>query len=76
MSSHPGSTLKEAINLAVYLKKNNQRPEQVQDFYPTPGTASTCMYYTGIDPFTKITFLSASTLTISKFKIVDVTSPM
>lgn len=52
MSSHPGSTLKEAINLAVYLKKNNQRPEQVQDFYPTPGTASTCMYYTGIDPFT------------------------
>lgn len=52
MSSHPGSTINEAINLALYLKKNNQRPEQVQDFYPTPGTASTCMYYTGIDPFT------------------------
>ena len=52
MSSHPGSTLHAAVNLAVYLKKNNQRPEQVQDFYPTPGTASTCMYYTGIDPFT------------------------
>ena len=52
MSSHPGSTLKEAINLALYLKKTNQRPEQVQDFYPTPATASTCMYYTGIDPFT------------------------
>lgn len=52
MSSHPGSTLDCAINLALYLKKNNQRPEQVQDFYPTPGTASTCMFYTGIDPFT------------------------
>jgi uncharacterized radical SAM protein YgiQ len=52
MSSHPGSTLKEAIALAEYLKQNNQKVEQVQDFYPTPGTASTCMYYTGIDPFT------------------------
>ncbi len=52
MSSHPGSTLKEAINLAVYLKQKKLKVEQVQDFYPTPGTASTCMYYTGIDPFT------------------------
>jgi len=52
MSSHPGSTLSEAIDLALYLKKKNIRPEQVQDFYPTPGTASTAMYYTGIDPFT------------------------
>lgn len=52
MSSHPGSTLDSAINLAMYLKKTGYRPEQVQDFYPTPGTASTCMYYTGIDPFT------------------------
>ncbi|MFH5881480.1 YgiQ family radical SAM protein [Liberiplasma polymorphum] len=52
MSSHPGSTLESAVKLALYLKKNNQRPEQVQDFYPTPGTASTCMYYTEIDPFT------------------------
>ena len=52
MSSHPGSTLHEAINLAEYLRETHQRPEQVQDFYPTPGTASTCMYYTGIDPFT------------------------
>ena len=52
MSSHPGSTIDCAINLALYLKKNNQKPEQVQDFYPTPATASTCMYYTGIDPFT------------------------
>lgn len=51
MSSHPGSTINEAIDLALYLKKNNIRPEQVQDFYPTPSTASTTMYYTGIDPF-------------------------
>jgi len=52
MSSHPGSTLKDAIELAVYLKKKKYSPEQVQDFYPTPGTASTCMFYTGINPFT------------------------
>ena len=52
MSSHPGSTLKDAVALALYLKKWGYTPEQVQDFYPTPGTASTVMYYTGIDPFT------------------------
>lgn len=52
MSSHPGSTMQDAIELAVYLKKEKMRPEQVQDFYPTPGTVSTCMYYTGLDPFT------------------------
>ncbi len=52
MSSHPGSTLKEAVELAVFLKKMGIRPEQVQDFYPTPGTVSTCMYYTGLDPYT------------------------
>lgn len=52
MSSHPGSTINEAIDLALYLKKKNIRPEQVQDFYPTPGTAATTMYYTGIEPFT------------------------
>jgi len=52
ISSHPGSTIKDAIALALFLKKNNIRPEQVQDFYPTPGTASTCMFYTGLDPFT------------------------
>ncbi len=52
ISSHPGSTLQDAIELALYLKKTGQRPEQVQDFYPTPGTASTCMYYTGLDPVT------------------------
>ena len=52
MSSHPGSTLNDAVSLALYLKENSYLPEQVQDFYPTPGTASTVMYYTGIDPFT------------------------
>lgn len=52
MSSHPGSTLKDAIELSVFLKKEGMRPEQVQDFYPTPGTVSTCMYYTGLDPLT------------------------
>ncbi len=52
ISSHPGSTLDSAIELALYLKKNHLNPEQVQDFYPTPGTASTCMFYSGIDPFT------------------------
>ncbi len=52
ISSHPGSTLNEAIELAVYLKKTGFIPEQVQDFYPTPGTLSTCMYYTETDPRT------------------------
>ncbi len=52
ISSHPGSTLDSAIELALYLKRNRLNPEQVQDFYPTPGTASTCMFYTGIDPAT------------------------
>ena len=52
MSSHPGSTVKDAIELAVCLKRNNYAPEQVQDYYPTPGTASTVMYYTGINPLT------------------------
>jgi len=53
MSSHPGSRLEDAIALAEYLNANGGRmPEQVQDFYPTPGTISTCMYYTEIDPFT------------------------
>ena len=50
MSSHPGSTLKDALKLALYLKEGGYSPEQVQDFYPTPGTASTVMFYTGIDP--------------------------
>ena len=53
MSSHPGCDLNDAILLAEYLKRNKIRVEQVQDFYPTPGTLSTCMYYTGIDPRTE-----------------------
>ena len=52
MSSHPGSTLKEAIKLAEYLRDIKYQPEQVQDFYPTPGTLSTTMFYTGLDPIT------------------------
>ena len=50
MSSHPGSTLKEAVELAEFLRDLGYMPEQVQDFYPTPSTISTCMYYTGVDP--------------------------
>ncbi len=52
MSSHPGSTLQDAVAIAEFLNKKGRQPEQVQDFYPTPGTISTCMYYTGIDPIT------------------------
>ena len=50
MSSHPGSTMKDAIALAEYIRDIGYMPEQVQDFYPTPSTISTCMYYTGVDP--------------------------
>jgi uncharacterized radical SAM protein YgiQ len=52
ISSHPGSTLEDAIELALFLKQTGFVPDQVQDFYPTPGTLSTCMYYTEMDPFT------------------------
>jgi radical SAM superfamily enzyme YgiQ (UPF0313 family) len=52
MSGHPGCSLKEAVELAEYLRDTGYRPEQVQDFYPTPGTLSTCMYYTGYYPLT------------------------
>lgn len=52
MSSHPGSTVQDAVELALFLKKENIHPEQVQDFYPTPGTISTCMFYTELDPYT------------------------
>ena len=52
MSSHPGSTMKEAVALAEYVRDLGYMPEQVQDFYPTPATISTCMYYTGLDPST------------------------
>ena len=50
MSSHPGCSLADAVALAEYLRDTGHQPEQVQDFYPTPGTLSTCMYYTGLDP--------------------------
>ena len=53
MSSHPGSTMKDAVEMALWLKKWGYSPEQVQDFYPTPGTISTVMYYTGINPMTQ-----------------------
>ncbi len=52
MSSHPGCTLKDAVSLAQFLKREKIHPEQVQDFYPTPGTISTAMFYTGLDPYT------------------------
>ena len=52
ISSHPGSTLSDAIALAKFLKESHIHPDQVQDFYPTPGTVSTCIYYTGINPIT------------------------
>jgi radical SAM superfamily enzyme YgiQ (UPF0313 family) len=52
MSSHPGSTLKDAVELALFCKRENIHPKQVQDFYPTPGTISTSMFYTGLDPYT------------------------
>jgi len=62
ISSHPGSTLNDAIELAQFLKAEKIRPEQVQDFYPTPGTISTCMYYTGIDPYTQESMFVPKTL--------------
>ena len=52
MSSHPGSTLRDAVELSLFLKEHGMHPEQVQDFYPTPGTVSTCMFYTGMNPYT------------------------
>lgn len=52
MSGHPGCRMADAVELALFLKQNKMRPEQVQDFYPTPGTISTCMYYTELDPYT------------------------
>ena len=52
MSSHPGSTIRDAVELSLFLKKEGMHPEQVQDFYPTPGTISTAMFYTGLDPYT------------------------
>lgn len=62
ISSHPGSTLDDAIELALYLKQSGFVPDQVQDFYPTPGTLATCMYYTGLDPFTMEPVYTAKTM--------------
>ena len=61
MSSHPGSRLEDAVELALFLKKRKIRPEQVQDFYPTPGTISTCMFYTELDPYSMETVYVAKT---------------
>jgi uncharacterized radical SAM protein YgiQ len=61
ISSHPGSRLEDAAELALTLKKMGKRPEQVQDFYPTPGTISTCMYYTGLDPLSMKPVFAAKT---------------
>jgi radical SAM superfamily enzyme YgiQ (UPF0313 family) len=52
MSGHPGSTLQDAVKLAEFMRDHHLRPRQVQDFIPTPGTLSTCMYYTGLNPLT------------------------
>ena len=60
MSSHPGSTLKEAVELAEFLRDMGYHPQQVQDFYPTPSTISSCMYYTGLDPRTMEPVYTAS----------------
>ena len=61
MSSHPGSTIKDAIALAEYLHLHHLNPQQVQDYYPTPGTISTCMYYTGLDPETmKLVYVASN----------------
>ena len=61
ISGHPGSELRDAVELALYLKKQGFIPDQVQDFYPTPSSLSTCIYYTGIDPFTKKKIYTART---------------
>lgn len=68
ISSHPGSTLKDAIELALFLKKSGFIPDQVQDFYPTPGTLSTCMYYSEMDPFTEESIYVAKTMEEKKLQ--------
>ena len=68
ISSHPGSTLEDAVNLAVFLKETGFVPDQVQDFYPTPGTLATCMYYTEMDPFTKEKVYVAKSLAEKKMQ--------
>ena len=68
ISGHPGSDLKEAIKLAEYLRDHRINPEQVQEFYPTPGTLSTCMYYTEMDPRTMQKVYVAKTIREKKMQ--------
>lgn len=68
ISGHPGSTLRDMVDLALYLKKNKMRPRQVQDFIPTPMSMAACMYYTGIDPFTKKPVYTAKDLKDKKLQ--------
>lgn len=68
ISSHPGSTMKEAVELALFLREYGFVPDQVQDFYPTPGTLATCMYYTEMDPLTKEPVYVAKTLEEKKMQ--------
>ena len=68
ISSHPGSRLEDAVELALYMKKTGFVPDQVQDFYPTPGTLATCMYYTEMDPFTMEPIYVAKTVKEKKLQ--------
>ncbi|MEE3362826.1 MAG: DUF3362 domain-containing protein, partial [Anaerovoracaceae bacterium] len=68
ISSHPGCTLDDAVDLALYLKKTGFVPDQVQDFYPTPGTLATCMYYTEMDPMTMEPVYVAKTMKEKKYQ--------
>lgn len=67
-TSHPGSTLKDAVELALFLKEYGFVPDQVQDFYPTPGTLATCMYYTEMDPLTMEPVYVAKTMEEKKMQ--------
>jgi uncharacterized radical SAM protein YgiQ len=68
ISGHPGSSLKDMVELAIYLKRNDMRPRQVQDFIPTPMSMAACMYYTGIDPFTREPVYTAKDLREKKLQ--------
>ena len=68
ISGHPGSTLEDMVDLALWLKKNGRRPRQVQDFIPTPMAMATCMYYTGIDPLTMTPVYTATGLRAKKLQ--------
>ena len=68
ISSHPGSTLEDAVELALYMKRTGFVPDQVQDFYPTPGTLATCMYHTEMDPFTMEKVYVAKTIEEKKMQ--------